>query len=94
MSWVRRTAAEWPFLLVLAVALVGVAVIAFLDRFRRGSVLFGGSLALGGLLRLLLPDRTAGLLAVRAKPIDVLTYIVLGVAVAVLAAITPADAPA
>jgi hypothetical protein len=91
---VRRTATEWPFVLVLTVALVGVAVIAFLDRFRRGSVLLGGSLALGGLLRLLLPDRTAGLLAVRAKPLDVLTYITLGAAVAVLAVVTPAGAPA
>jgi hypothetical protein len=37
-------------------------------------VLIGGALLLAGLLRAVLPTDKAGLLAIRGKPVDVVTY--------------------
>lgn len=84
---------EWPFVIVLVVAIAGILVIAFLDRFRRGSVLFAGAFGLAAALRLVLPARSAGLLAVRGRTFDVIAFIALGVSIAVLAVVTPAAAP-
>lgn len=90
----RPRGREWPFALVLLLAVAGVLVIAFLDRFRRGSVLFATAFMLGSVLRLVLPARSAGLLAVRSKTFDVFAFAALGVAIAVLAVVTPAASPA
>jgi hypothetical protein len=84
---------EWPFLVVVVVASLGLLVIALLDRFRRGSVVFGGAFVLAAVLRLVLPTRTAGLLAVRSRVFDVLAFAAVGIAIAVVAVVTPAAAP-
>ena len=85
---------EWPFAIVLIVAIAGILVIAFLDRFRRGSVLFAAAFVLAAALRLTLSTRTAGLLAVRSKTFDIVAYAALGAAIAVFAIVTPAAPPA
>jgi len=84
---------EWPFATVVATALVGLFVVAELDRFRRGSVVFAAAFGLAGLLRLVLPTRVAGLLAVRGRVFDIVAYGLLAAGLAVLAIVVPADVP-
>lgn len=84
---------EWPFVVVVVTAIAGLVVVAALDRFRRGSVLFAAAFGLAAVLRLALPTRRAGLLAVRGRPFDVLAYAGLGVAIAALALAVPAEVP-
>ncbi|MFD9960389.1 DUF3017 domain-containing protein [Amycolatopsis sp. NPDC058986] len=76
---VRRTPREHlPFALVLLVVAVA-ALRIFQYHWREGAVLIGGALLLAGLLRGILPTEKAGLLAIRGKPVDVLTYAALSV---------------
>lgn len=79
---------ELPFLLVLAGVCLGLLIVG-LHHFKRGSVLMGSALALGGVFRLVLSDRRAGLLVVRGRIFDAVTLIGLGVLVTVAAAIVP-----
>lgn len=65
------------FALVLLVVAVGVVRLVEY-HWRQGSALIACALLLAALLRALLPDRTAGLLAVRGRPVDVLSYTALG----------------
>lgn len=80
----RLLTVHLPFLLVLGVVAVGVLFVA-IERWRRGATLLGLALLLGALLRAGLGEQRAGLLAVRGKPTDVLTYAGLGIAIIVLA---------
>jgi hypothetical protein len=68
------------FALVLIVGIVGIVLI-LLYHWRRGAVLIGAALLLAALFRVLLPDRRAGLLVVRGRPVDVLSYTALGACV-------------
>lgn len=78
----------WALLLVLAFFAVGVLLV--LNRhWRRGSVMMGGSLALAGLLRLVLPEQLAGLLAVRGKVFDVALCLGAGTTIMVLGMVVP-----
>ncbi len=65
---------EWPIGLVVLGVAVSLAVVAS-NHFRRGSLLLSVSLIAAFALRLVLTDRTVGLLAVRSKTVDL---IVLG----------------
>lgn len=67
------------YLILLAVAAVAVLVSAF-DDWRLGVRMLAGVLGAAALLRLVLPQRDAGMLAVRHRSIDV--ALLLGVAVA------------
>jgi hypothetical protein len=84
---------EWPFVAVVLTALVGLYVVAELDRFRRGSVVFAAAFGLASLLRLVLPTRVVGLLKVRGRVFDILVYGLLAAGIAVLAIVIPADVP-
>ncbi|MFI9768435.1 DUF3017 domain-containing protein [Streptomyces sp. NPDC052415] len=75
-------ARQWPILLVLVLVGTGLLVTA-LDAFRAGTLLIGVALIGGGLLRWLVPD--VGMLAVRSRFTDILTYGVLGTAIVLLA---------
>ena len=79
-----RLPVEAPMFAVLAVAAVGLLRVATAN-WREGSVLLGGALLLGAVLRAVLPADRAGLLAIRGWAIDVLSYSGLGVAVVLLA---------
>jgi hypothetical protein len=68
------------FTLVLLVAAVGIMLIVQY-HWREGAALVSGALFLSALFRALLSDRRAGLLLVRGRPIDVLSYTALGVGV-------------
>ncbi|MER6356810.1 DUF3017 domain-containing protein, partial [Streptomyces sp. NPDC001634] len=75
-------ARQWPILAVLAVVGVGLLVTA-LDAFRFGTILIGVALMAGAVMRWVLPD--VGMLAVRSRFTDMITYGVLGVAIVLLA---------
>lgn len=65
------------FALVLLVAAVGVVRLVEY-HWRQGSALIACALLLAAVCRALLSDRMAGLLAVRGRPVDVLSYLALG----------------
>jgi hypothetical protein len=75
-------------LLVLAGFAAGVTLVG-LHYWRKGLFVTGLALLLGGFLRLVLPTRRAGALAVRSRTTDVLTLAAFGAAVVLLAAIVP-----
>ncbi|MET9142556.1 DUF3017 domain-containing protein [Streptomyces sp. NPDC004042] len=74
-------ARQWPLLSVLITVGVGLLVIA-LDAFRVGLLLVGIGLLGGAVLRWLLPR--VGMLAVRSRFTDIVTYGVLGLAIVLL----------
>ncbi len=75
-------ARQWPILTVLVMAGLGLLLTAF-DLFRVGTLVIGAALLVGGVLRWLLPD--VGMLAVRSRFTDIVTYGVLGLAIVLLA---------
>jgi hypothetical protein len=75
-------ARQWPILVVLGLVGVGLLVTA-LDEFRIGTVLIGSALLAGAVMRWLLPS--VGMLAVRSRFTDMVTYGVLGLAIVLLA---------
>lgn len=83
----RRFYAEIPLALVVCGVGLGLLVIA-LHHFRWGVVAISISLLGGALLRLVLPTRPAGLLAVRSRFTDVATMSLVGGALLVLALVT------
>ncbi|WTT94557.1 DUF3017 domain-containing protein [Streptomyces sp. NBC_00076] len=75
-------ARQWPILAVLSTIGLGLLLTA-LDLFRIGILLIGVALLVGGVLRWMLPD--VGMLAVRSRFTDIVTYGVLGGVIALLA---------
>jgi hypothetical protein len=67
-----------PFALVMALVLAaGVRI--WMYHWRDGAALIGGALVVAAVLRGALPTERVGMLAIRARGIDVLTYAGLGV---------------
>jgi hypothetical protein len=79
-GWRGALRSHLAFALVLLVGAVGILRIVQY-HWREGAVLLGAALLLAALFRALLPSRTAGLLVVRGRPVDVLSYTGLGVCV-------------
>jgi len=79
---------QLPALAVLALALLGLLLAAFVD-WQVGAFALGLSLLLAAGLRLALPVRTAGWLAVRTRGLDAALLLGLGFAVVVLANTIP-----
>jgi len=75
-------ARQWPILAVLGLVGLGLLLTA-LDVFRYGTLLIGIALVVGAALRWILPD--VGMLAVRSRFTDIVTYGVLGLAIVLLA---------
>ncbi|KPI04337.1 Protein of unknown function DUF3017 [Actinobacteria bacterium OK074] len=75
-------ARQWPILTVLTAVGLGLLLTA-LDAFRVGTILIGVALIAGAVMRWALPD--VGMLAVRSRFTDMVTYGVLGVAIVLLA---------
>lgn len=67
---------------------IGLAVVA-LHHFKSGCVVMSAALLLGAVLRLVLPEERAGLLAVRGRVFDVATMVTLGVLIIVAALVVP-----
>ena len=80
-----------PLVLVLAMGATGIAYSAAVPpHWLRGVLVLAGAMAIAGVLRLVLPARQAGLLAVRSRPFDVLCYCGVGIAIVVLGLALPA----
>ncbi|MBB4713100.1 hypothetical protein BJ965_002982 [Streptomyces luteogriseus] len=75
-------ARQWPVLAVLGLAGLGLLVTAF-GQFRIGTLLIGVALLGGGAMRWLLPG--VGMLAVRSRFTDIVTYGLLGTVIVLLA---------
>ena len=79
---------QLPLLAVLVVVAVGLLVVTF-DHWRTGIVIVGLGLIGGAVLRLLLPVRRAGFLAVRSRPVDVALLAGTGLALTVIVLTIP-----
>jgi hypothetical protein len=69
---------QLPLLVVLLAVGVGLLMVTF-EHWRRGLVVVGLALVGAGVLRLLLPLRRLGFLAVRSRPVDVVLLVGVGV---------------
>jgi len=80
-----------PFAIVLTlVAVAAVRVAQY--HWRQGAAIVGGALLIAAIFRAVLPSVRAGLLAIRGRPVDVLSYSGLGVLLLFLA-FTITDGP-
>ncbi|MGY0018161.1 DUF3017 domain-containing protein [Streptomyces sp. cg35] len=75
-------ARQWPLIAVLALTGIGLLLTAF-DLFRVGCILVGVALLGGAVMRWVLPS--VGMLAVRSRFTDMLTYGILGLVIVLLA---------
>jgi hypothetical protein len=77
--WLRRLGGQLPFLLVLALLAAAFVYLAVTDgHWRRGTGGVALSLLVAGVLRLVLPNARAGLLALRGRWLDTVCYLGLG----------------
>jgi hypothetical protein len=79
---------QLPLLAVLAVVAVGLVLVAF-EHWRKGLTVMGLALVGAALLRLLLPERRVGFLAVRSRPVDVVLLAAAGVALTAISLAIP-----
>ena len=79
---------QWPLLVVIVAVGIGLLLVAA-ERWRSGLVVMGLALVLAGVLRLLLPLRRIGFLAVRSRPGDGGLPLTGGVTVAAIALAIP-----
>ncbi|MFI9391018.1 DUF3017 domain-containing protein [Streptomyces bauhiniae] len=75
-------ARQWPVLVVLSAVALGLLLVAF-DVTRAGLLLIGAALLAGAAMRWTLPG--VGMLAVRSRFTDIVTYGVLGLVIVLLA---------
>ncbi|MHA4775577.1 DUF3017 domain-containing protein [Streptomyces sp. MSC1_001] len=79
-------ARQWPLLTVLGLAGLGLLVVGtdpFAQAFRIGAILIGAALLVGAAMRRVLPS--VGMLAVRSRFTDMITYGVMGGLIVLLA---------
>ncbi|MFG2635519.1 DUF3017 domain-containing protein [Streptomyces sp. NPDC048362] len=74
-------ARQWPMLVVLSAVAIGLLMTA-LDVFRYGTLLVGVALLAASAMRWTLPG--VGMLAVRSRFTDIVTYGILGLAIVLL----------
>ncbi|RDG35808.1 DUF3017 domain-containing protein [Streptomyces corynorhini] len=82
-------ARQWPLLSVLGTVGLGLLIVGlhpFAEAFRVGTILIGFALIGGAVLRRVMPS--VGMLAVRSRFTDMLTYGLLGVAIVMLSLMT------
>ncbi|MGA5471328.1 DUF3017 domain-containing protein [Streptomyces arboris] len=79
-------ARQWPLLSVLCAAGAGLLIVAldpFAEAFRIGTILIGAALIAGAVLRWVVPS--VGMLAVRSRFTDLVTYGLMGTLIVLLA---------
>ncbi|MFD9865733.1 DUF3017 domain-containing protein [Streptomyces niveus] len=82
-------ARQWPLLTVLGATGLGLLIVGlapFDQSFRIGTILIGVALITGAILRRIMPS--VGMLAVRSRFTDMVTYGLLGVAIVLLSLMT------
>ncbi|MFY9331966.1 MAG: DUF3017 domain-containing protein [Candidatus Nanopelagicales bacterium] len=80
---------EWP----LSIALLGVIaalIVVALDEFRIGSLILAGSVVFAFTCRLVLPEQSIGLLAVRTRRVDLVVLGALGLSLIIFSLWVPA----
>jgi hypothetical protein len=90
VSRTERLAHELPLLAVVVVGIAGVVYAGVFHYWRRGLYVVAAACVLGAVIRLVLPVRQVGSLAVRSRGVDVLTLALLGGGIAFLAGAVPA----
>ena len=80
---------QLPLLAVLITVGIGLLLVTF-EHWRKGLVVVGLALVGAALLRLLLPVRRVGFLAVRSRPLDVVLMAGAGLALTAIALAIPA----
>ena len=81
---------EAPFALVLLIMSAGVTYLGFFpSHWLRGVAVIALGPLVGGVLRLMIPDRQVGLLAVRGRLFDAVCYLGLGVLIVTFALALP-----
>lgn len=81
-------ARQWPLLVVLSAVALGL-LLTTLDMIRAGTLLIGAALLAGAVLRWMLPG--VGMLAVRSRFTDIVTYGILGLVISLLALMIQPD---
>jgi hypothetical protein len=76
------------YLLVLGVSAVGLGIVSQGD-WRLGVTWIAGALAIAAVVRLVIPEPQAGMLAVRRRAVDVVILAALGVALFILSTSIP-----
>jgi hypothetical protein len=84
----QRWLDQVPYLLVLATMSAGIVIVAA-AYFKRGPALIAGALLLAAAFRAVLGSERVGMLAVRSRWFDVLTFLGLAAALIVLAWVAP-----
>jgi hypothetical protein len=79
---------QLPLVAVLAVVAVGLALVA-VEHWRKGLTVMGLALVGAALLRLFLPERRVGFLAVRSRPVDVVLLAAAGLALTIISLAIP-----
>ncbi|MFI6083069.1 DUF3017 domain-containing protein [Streptomyces sp. NPDC051217] len=82
-------ARQWPLLTVLGATGLGLLIVGiapFEESFRYGTILIGVALITGAVLRRVMPS--VGMLAVRSRFTDMVTYGLLGLAIVLLSLMT------
>lgn len=82
-------ARQWPLLTVLGATGLGLLIVGiapFEESFRYGTILIGVALITGAVLRRVMPS--VGMLAVRSRFTDMVTYGLLGIAIVLLSLMT------
>jgi hypothetical protein len=85
---IERTIDQWPLALVLLGLMIGLVVLTFYN-FRVGSIVLGAAIIFGAALRTVLTHERAGLLAIRSRPVDLVTMYGLGLALTTVAVLVP-----
>ncbi len=81
---VQAVLGQWPLALVLSGVALALAVVGLTGHWRIGCTMLGAAVTLGGVLRLLMPNKLVGLLAVRNRLIDTVLLLGSGVGILVL----------
>jgi hypothetical protein len=84
-------AAQLPYLLVLAIAIGGLAWMwqGGIGRAKEGTLALAGAMLIGALARLVLPEARAGMLASRRRLVDVVSLAALGIGLLVAGLVLP-----
>jgi len=83
--------AQLPYLLVLAIAIGGLAWMwqGGIGRAKEGTLALAGAMLIGALARLVLPEARAGMLASRRRLVDVVSLAALGIGLLVAGLVLP-----
>lgn len=90
MSWLARppTPGGVSYLLMIAGVVFGFVVV-LIGPWRGGVTVMGLSFAFGVVMRLVLPNRLAGMLCIRGRVIDLIMFGACAAALLILASIVP-----